>query len=371
MKTVETRAVDPLLFGDGRPFGNEHGALAARSLPVPNPGTLAGFVRTQVGNQAGWDWAADGKEKALQVAVHGPILKRNGQFAFKAPADAVIFKKDGEQEPKVMCLRPKELAPGEGMNLPNGLLPLEVTDNEKPQTDYNFWSHSDMLQWLCHSHGANFLVPEKIVGLPTEERVRIAIENGVAKEGAFFTVERRAFESYDWNGNGHEDWTLVAKVATDQALKGGGNLGGERRLATIQENAEWPAFPQELEEALCNTQNLRLILATPAVFQHGWLPEWVKTGIEGIPVKIVSAAVPRRHSATGWNLVQKEFGPKKVKWMAPAGSVYFLKIENGSALELAKKLWLKPVSDDDQDKRDGYGLALWGVWNYAEGDSND
>jgi hypothetical protein len=33
----------------------------------------------------------------------------------------------------------------------------------------------------------------------------------------------------------------------------------------------------------------------------------------------------------------------------------------GSAARLAEG-WLRPVSDDPQDRRDGFGLAAWGTW---------
>jgi CRISPR-associated protein Cmr3 len=50
-----------------------------------------------------------------------------------------------------------------------------------------------------------------------------------------------------------------------------------------------------------------------------------------------------------------------VKRVVPAGGVYFFETVDGSASDLADR-WLEPVSDDEQDCRDGFGLAVWGVW---------
>jgi CRISPR-associated protein Cmr3 len=50
-----------------------------------------------------------------------------------------------------------------------------------------------------------------------------------------------------------------------------------------------------------------------------------------------------------------------VKRISPAGGVYFFEIAEGSASGLADR-WLESVSDDEQDRRDGFGLAAWGVW---------
>jgi CRISPR-associated protein Cmr3 len=59
----------------------------------------------------------------------------------------------------------------------------------------------------------------------------------------------------------------------------------------------------------------------------------------------------------------------------PAGSVYFFRLKGNPAPtadraeatrmafeHLRTTFWLKPVSDGDQDRRDGYGLMLPGVW---------
>jgi CRISPR-associated protein Cmr3 len=52
--------------------------------------------------------------------------------------------------------------------------------------------------------------------------------------------------------------------------------------------------------------------------------------------------------------------------MAPAGSVYFFETLDGDPVDLIPNAWLRPVSDDPKDKRDGYGLALWGIWSPKE-----
>jgi len=42
--------------------------------------------------------------------------------------------------------------------------------------------------------------------------------------------------------------------------------------------------------------------------------------------------------------------------------VYFFTVESGNP-ELLAKQWLQPVSDEEQDRLDGFGLAVWGTWN--------
>ncbi|MGC1378515.1 MAG: type III-B CRISPR module-associated Cmr3 family protein, partial [Anaerolineales bacterium] len=57
---------------------------------------------------------------------------------------------------------------------------------------------------------------------------------------------------------------------------------------------------------------------------------------------------------------------KASRRLAPAGSVYFLKLTSddpGTIEQFIKNTWLQNISDKDQDRRDGFGLALLGVWD--------
>lgn len=65
---------------------------------------------------------------------------------------------------------------------------------------------------------------------------------------------------------------------------------------------------------------------------------------------------------SGWDYREGHRGPKPVRWLAPAGSVYFFEVLDGDPTVLAKEAWLQSVCDEEQDQRDGFGLALWGIW---------
>jgi CRISPR-associated protein Cmr3 len=47
--------------------------------------------------------------------------------------------------------------------------------------------------------------------------------------------------------------------------------------------------------------------------------------------------------------------------MAPAGSVDFCETLDNRAFDWDAS-WLRSVCDDEQDKKDGFGSALWGTW---------
>lgn len=369
---VRIRGLDTLLFRDGRPFSDEPGAFIARTLRAPLPGTVAGFLRTRIGNRKGWKWNEDGPTEAVKIAVQGPILLLNGQPVFHAPADALIYKDDQDKE-KVMCLRALRHTGG-GTNIPDSMRPLEVLEDVKPESDYNFWTWEDMLKWLLHSSGGDFKVPTKIQGLPIEERVHVEIsDEGTSEEGKLFSAQFLGFEQHRWEGltrKGKEEWSIVAKVESDlDNLNGVGQLGGENRPAVVEKASEqdWPPCSEDIKNALQSSRCIRMILATPAIFKHGWKPKWLNDqltgsapGLNDCKLKLVAAAVKRREAVSGWDYKWKQ--PKPVRWMVPAGSVYFFELQDTKGFPV-EQLWMKSVSDDPLDQQDGYGLALWGIWN--------
>jgi hypothetical protein len=66
-------------------------------------------------------------------------------------------------------------------------------------------------------------------------------------------------------------------------------------------------------------------------------------------------------SYSGWSI---ENGNPRDLSTAPDGSrrsVYFFEVHGKMTAGLAD-LWLNSVCDDEQDRRDGFGLSLWGTW---------
>ncbi|MGH9830881.1 MAG: type III-B CRISPR module-associated Cmr3 family protein, partial [Blastocatellia bacterium] len=123
-------------------------------------------------------------------------------------------------------------------------------------------------------------------------------------------------------------------------------------------------------------KRIRMVLATPAIFRDGWKPGWLNDELVGTPpgatvsLRLVGVSIQRWRAVSGWSLTElpaalgrpqrQPRGPKPVKRVVPSGGVYFFENDE-KASELAG-LWLESVSDDEQDRRDGFGLAVWGIW---------
>ena len=384
---VTIRGIDPLLFRDGRPFTTDAGGLTAQSLPLPSPYTVAGFLRGQIGTAGGWEWNHAQRRNAHGIPVHAPLLLVNEKAVLPAPEDALL-NAEGVPSP----LLPAE--ENRGCDLPDGLRPLlkegvlpteiveedsDKEDNGKPATGYHFWTAEAMLGWL---EGVVPTQLDKIGGLPFEERIGIEIDkSGKAVDGQLYATQLRAFG--EKIGCTRQKYALVArtKLSDSAAIAPAGTLGGERRLTVVEKaddtDAIWPRCSPLLKEKLASATRVRMVLATPAIFAHGWKPGWIAAsgsgqvhlpaGLSKVKLRLVAAAVGRREPVSGWRLRESEpgqgdNGPRPVRWMVPAGSVYFFEIEPGNDSRALLDAWMQPVSDNEQDRCDGFGLALWGTW---------
>ena len=301
---LELRPLAPLLFRDGRPFSGGGEESRAQSLDLPLPSTLAGFLRTQLGEAGKLDWHS--KEltdeqlhkhlKHLHTKPVRSVLLRDGEFMFPAPLNAVIEKKDKKNDnlldlsnlsaslytaanqrvddspddkDKVTIHRsePTELKDGEGVLFTDeadadkiyaDLRPLLLIDEKdekekefKPENGYRYWPLAEMQQWLL---GKTPNKLEKISGPALEERTSVMIDplTSAGDDGKLFSVNYRSFDEYvqaerqeglaikQW---AMKQWTIRIKTGLKDSIAAVGFLGGERRPVALQDlgnQKQWP-----------------------------------------------------------------------------------------------------------------------------------
>ncbi len=379
MSWLEIRARDPIIARDGRPFSAQQRRM--RSLDWPYPSVLAGSLRTLLAKLAELPFTPEVANQLRQMEIAGPLPLVNGELYFPGPVDCVVGVTDETR--KCYPTRPREMGRS-GCNLPDaGLLPAMLAagiEDFKPAKTPAFWSTAQMAAWLtenayatppdpdCVTHGSGFL------NAPAQDQrthVVIDADTGAAKDKYLFQTSGLDFE---------ERVTLAARCERADkelapflvGLDAMHPLGGERRVAHWRQSGgtAWEA-PDSVVEAMKGRKLVRMVLASPAIFTHGWRPRWVGENLRceraGVAMRLRGVAIERWRPISGWNLESSKKskpGPKAVKRAVPAGGVYFFEVEGGSdAAELARQLWLRPVSDDEQDCRDGFGLALWGPWS--------
>jgi CRISPR-associated protein Cmr3 len=366
---------DPLLARDNRPFGSDEGA-AATSLPLPNPGTLAGAWRTRVGR--GGDGPFQGDPVALKrLAIRGPLLaalQDDGGLGFgvPAPADAVLFETREPGKPDmVRCLAPIAVEDAL-MDLPEGLAPVGFKAGgpaAKPSKDApEYWAWATFERWLEDPKDGAWQRADGFVGPAREARthVSIAAETGTAEEGRLFSTEGRRFLVGTSQGaQRFGRLALTVEVAEDEGFVAGVSpVGGERRLASwSRASGGWPPLPSKLAEAIAQDGRCRLVLLTPGVFAAGNMPGdgLARAGLQPVLKAVVNQ---RPHVISGWDLTKGDSGAKPTRRAVPAGAVYYLELPGSpeARMQWLRETWLQCVSDAEQDRLDGYGLAALGRW---------
>ncbi len=363
---------DPVIFRDGRPFNPTPGARAM-SLPFPFPSTLAGAVRTRAGQNENGVFDTDKVDELREVGIRGPVLVALNEpdgWYFPAPNDCLVAQtEDRNDEAGIRSwAHPVSLLENEFTNLQDGLVPVSINPVKmgKPHTSApRFWRWAVLKAWLerpANDEQSISLNDLGIPGLTPESRVHIKIQAGMqtSEEGMLF--ETSGLEFVRAVEKRVDQYALA--IETNAALTGGADvLGGERRIVNWRKGSEFPACPVTIAQKIVDAKACRVLLATPALFEKGYLPKWIENCMPRVTTSIVAAAVPRYQAVSGWDYKAKR--QKASRRVAPAGSVYFLRLSGDDTAigKFIESIWMQNISDQEQDRRDGFGLALLGTWD--------
>lgn len=232
-----------------------------------------------------------------------------------------------------------------------------------------------MVAWLSGAPDAS--TPEREAPPPrTDIHLAIDVETQASQDSMLHSrevVELLRVQSRDAGRLTLEEWALGVSCAWPDPAnglpRGPVGLGGRRRLSDVELlDADLFALPEGLARA---TRGLRLVLATPAEFQRGWLPDGFER-VDGTPPRYVgrlpcvaapvvlrAALVPRPLEVSGWDMVRRR--PRPTRRWVPAGAVYFFEKHGGgdfTANEL-RALWLASWGGGHAE---ALGQVLPGVW---------
>ena len=394
---------DALVVRDGRPFGKDAGNRAD-SLEFPFPSTTTGAARTRAGlsvidndlskfkdHKIGNKSLADFVQENIEVrgAILAEITDENKvELLVSAPADAVLFeikKDDGktdEENTKIIPLLPlkdeeffsnlNKKSDETDSNTKFRLLGLQKNEKEKPHKNApKFWRWTEFEKWLKESkiHEKCELKNLGIGSLEKDRRTHVEMDYGKksGKDGGLFETRGLEFtrkiepkkdgETLEFKRYGFilrvEDNNFDGKIENGIAP-----LGGERRLVSWSKSEnQFPLIDEKMRDEIIKNKTCRLILLTPAIFENGFYPKFKDGDIE-----IEAVAVNRYQVISGWDF--KIHRPKPTRRMCPAGSVFFLKFTDKANIEQwLEKTWFNCISDDEQDRKDGFGLAVIGDWD--------
>ena len=368
---------DPLIFRNGKPFTAAPGSRS-ETLVFPFPSTIAGAVRTMAGKDPkSGQFDKEQIKSLMKKTILGPILvelDRDGQiidYFFPAPADALLFKTGVPEKAECFDLKPLMVSDAqvdqEGLKICG---PARLIKKKPHNKAPSYWRWDAFLDWLMKPQNKPVTLTEiGIRRLPQEARTHAGIDadNQTAEDGALFQTSALEFTLLDRNEDDPYDLRAARRFGmlalTDAEFPDGvDHLGGERRIVRWEVGKEIFSFqscPCDLKSQILDDGYCRLILITPAFFEAGFLP--AKLNRFGVTIE---AVVNKRYQGvSGWDYEKKK--PKPTRRLTPAGSVYFIKLpeEEEKRAKFIDSVWLKTVSDDEQLCRDGFGLAVLGIWD--------
>jgi CRISPR-associated protein Cmr3 len=362
---------DPLIVRDGRPFGPDPGARA-HSINFPTPATTSGGFRSRAGLKDGvFDRTPTNIQRVLRIGVRGPLLvalNDNGSFREwlpPAPADALLIGEGDRMQLLPMQPLAKSVDTHTSIAPDLDLIgPCRATFAKPTLSPPRFWHWEKFTQWLLDPYHCS-VTNLGVAGPGNEWRTHVAIEpkTQTASDGFLFQTSGLEFTTSD-----RQRLALVIESAEQlRGFRGGFvPLGGERRLMAWRPGAPaLPACPEEVRQRILEERACRVILLTPAHFDLGYCPTWLPQNHQGVTPKLKAVLVQRAQLISGWDMQQQPGRPKPTRRLAPSGSVFFLCLSgsNNQINSWIDHIWMQNVSDDDQSRRDGFGLAALGCWD--------
>lgn len=303
MNTLFLEPLDVLYLRGNKLFG-EAGTHGEALMP-PWPSMLAGALRSRLMDEGETlDSLVDFRLTHFGLAQRVQSPKAALQPLWPLPADVVVSAEDLSS---ASYLRPQPLPTGLVSSYPLPQLPtLCVKTPAKPVS--GLWLNAKgIAAWLNGQPIAtdHMLRSSELWKLDSRLGIALDTHKRSAADGKIFTSEAVALAKdigFAATSNGHQ------KHLKDGDLV---KLGGDGRAARVQVGTL--EFPETDWDRIQGEGRFRLILTSPGLFPHGWQPD--------VPGTLISAAVSRADTISGWNLVTRQ--PKPAQRVAPAGSVYW------------------------------------------------
>lgn len=372
--TLRFTALDTLFFRESRPFETIGGSELTSMFPPP-PRTLAGAIRTAIGDSLGADWQMFCKKSSEytvngfklkdiiginddmgRVSIKGIWLAQDGTRLYPVP---LFLIRKGPIINRLQIGKIAQTFLGQ-VRLPElpkdcvGFKPLEnvwLTRTGLEKVLSGGLPSQDDIREKKHLY-----TEESRLGIARDQSKRAA-ENGLLYQSRHVRPFHEKQLTIEADIIGLDKTTIARRLV---------RVGGEGRLAGI-EAVESPSFPHAPVDKN-DVQGVVLILLSPARFKEStWLPAgfsmateerqtW-KGEINGISLTVHSAVIGKAQREGGWDMAA--YRPRAVQSLIPAGSALFCTVENNDITGAIKALHGHYVGEDQSLGRGRIACALW------------
>jgi len=332
--------MDAMFFGQGLPFSaGESGSSAG--LPFPYPSTVYGALRSAY-------FSAHPEQLPLANKAADPTryLRLYAWGLYNAKWKTPVFP-----APLDLSVRKEQLVPltlesnSDGLtSLPEELPYRFVAQDLECEAPANCWI-CDLDEYLKGRRAtllsaSQVFLPEPKIGLARDNSTKTSAQGMLYQLPLLRFCEGIRFAAAF---SGLEPEAILLR------------LGGQSRTCAVE------MTDSDLQVTHGNIDNgcFKLYLSTPAIFSDGWLPSFIREGAFELCAACVGNAMP----VSGWDMECNR--PKPLRLAVPAGSVYYLRLKDNAPearQAVLERFHGKAISDEDQDKKQGFGITYVGGW---------
>jgi CRISPR-associated protein Cmr3 len=377
--TLRFSALDTLFFREPRPFEAIGGSELASVFPPP-PRTMAGAIRSAIGDALGADWNAFHEDHAEytvggfnlhdiigygddlgRLSVNGIWLSEKGRRLYPPPL--FLLRKDN-------ALRRFQIGSGEQTCLGKVRLPKLPRGCEGFITLENVWLTSAGLEKALAGglpdsadirQGQDLFCEEPRLGI-ARDNSRRTVKIGLLYQSRHIRPHKKAVLSIEVDVSGLDGIAIDSRTV---------RLGGQGRLAGIETATSAP-FPSQPSPSR-STYGLILTLLTPARFgEQSWLPAGFQPQqmegarvwqgeINSISLTVHCAVIGKATREGGWDMAAH--APRPVQSLIPAGSAWYCTVDDKDFVKAIKTLHGEQIGEDS---RLGRGRIVCGLWPIDE-----
>lgn len=337
--TIEIKALDTLIFQDGKPF-DKSGDNWGNSLVLPTPSTIYGALRATyfANNPSELVKANEDDDPTKDLKINFISLQYENRLIFHSPKDCV------ELNGKVINLVLEE------NHLTNSPLKYIFSSKEDVDSlDRAYLKESRLKRYLLNKNIGYFEKEESFISRESKIGIGLNRKTKTTSEGLLYRVEMLRYKDLkivvDFDGLAFERSGLM-------------QLGGEAKGTTFEqiESLDVPKIEN------LSSNRFKLYLLTPALFNKGWYPSWIDAKndfigeINGFKLKLIASAIGKYQSIGGFDMKKRE--PKEMMKAVPSGSVYYFEILEGDTKEVID--FFNSFKITDRLTEEGYGLVMVG-----------